>query len=807
MKKPASATKRLVLLDAHAILHRAYHALPDFSTASGEPTGALYGVSTMLLKAIEDLKPDYIAACYDLKGPTHRHEAYAEYKAGRKKTDDALIAQINRSRDVFEAFGIPIYDKEGYEADDILGTIVERLKKQKDIDTIIASGDMDTLQLVDGTRVQVYTLKKGIKDTIMYDEEAVRARFGFGPELIPDYKGLRGDPSDNIIGVKGIGDKTATTLITSFGTIENIYKELEAGQEKSFIKAGITARIVQLLKDNKEEAEFSKMLATIRRDAPITFSIPDKTFREALDISKVNALWTKLEFRTLGQRLKQVMEGAAEGRPPRSTLRGLPSVGVTESNTLFSASSDPIVPADLERTALALWLVNSNITNPKLEDIMNFAGSQTFADAEKAIFTELDKRGLKKVYDDIELPLIPVLKKMEARGVKIDRKLLASLSKTYHASLEELEKKIWEHAGTEFNINSPKQLGEILFDKLNLTGKNMKKTSGGARSTRESELEKLRDAHPIVPLIFEYRELSKLLSTYIDAIPPLLDVDDRLHTHFIQSGSTTGRMASENPNMQNIPIKSELGRAIRGAFTAGNGFVLAAFDYSQIELRIAAFLSGDEKLIEIFKRGEDVHTSVASFVFKVKPADVTPEMRRRAKVINFGIIYGMGVLALKQNLGSTRQEAQDFYNEYFSTFSTLASYLDHVKAETARRGYTETFFSRRRYFEGIKSRIPYIRAQAERMAINAPIQGTEADVIKLAMIKVDEYVKREGLEKDVYPLLQVHDELVYEIKKGKEKEVAAEIEKIMESVIDPKDTKGVVLKAAAHTGDNWGELK
>ncbi len=396
---------------------------------------------------------------------------------------------------------------------------------------------------------------------------------------------------------------------------------------------------------------------------------------------------------------------------------------------------------------------------------------------------------------------------MESLGIKIDRKVLARLSKEYHATADGLEKKIWKEAGMEFNISSPKQLGEVLFDKLSLAGKNMKKTAGGARSTRESELEKLRDMHPAIPLIFEYRELTKLLSTYIDAIPPLLDMNDRLHTHFIQSGSTTGRMASEDPNLQNIPIKSDLGKAIRSAFVAENGFELVALDYSQVELRIAAFMSGDEKLIDIFRKGEDVHRAVASYVFKVPQNKVDAEMRRRAKVINFGIIYGMGVLALKQNLGTTRDEAQRFYNDYFTEFSTLAKYLDSVKAETAKRGYTETFFGRRRYFEGIDSKIPYIKAAAERMAVNAPIQGTGADLIKLAMIRVDDYLKKEGLEKDAFLLLQVHDELVLEIKAEKAKEIAAKVEKIMESVVDPKETKGVVLEAVASIGKNWGELK
>ncbi len=840
-KSANNSKKRLILLDSHAILHRAYHALPDFSTKAGEPTGALYGLSTMLISIIENLKPDYIVACYDMAAPTYRHEAYKDYKAGRAKTEDELVAQIKRSYDIYKALNIPIYEKEGFEADDMLGTIVTKIteirnQKSEDgskassadsLEVIIASGDMDTLQLVRGDDVKVYTLKKGIKDTITYNEKAVMERFGFGPLLIPDYKGLRGDPSDNIVGVKGIGEKTATILITTFGTIENMYKELEGGGEDKFKKAGITPRIIQLLKDNKEEAEFSKMLATIRRDAPIQFVLPEKTFKEGLDLKKVNALWNELEFRVLTQRLEKVVNGrdVLSARPfgESSSSPQTPQGGIGEklspqavgkktntagdSNANQSALFSNVAPEELEKTAAALWIINSDMTNPQLDDIKNYTGEDDFDAAKTKIFEELDKKGLKKLYEEIELPLINICHKMKARGIKIDRGILQNLSKEYHSTLSGLEEKIWKDAGMEFNINSPKQLGEVLFDKLGLEAKNMKKTAGGARSTRESELEKLRDLHPIVPNIFEYRELQKLLSTYIDAIPPLLDDEGRLHAEFIPAGSTTGRMASQNPNLQNIPIKTAHGKAIRDAFITDKGFVLGAFDYSQMELRIAAFLSHDEKLIGIFKRGEDVHSSVASFVFKVPQDKVTPDMRRSAKVINFGIMYGMGVNALKQNLGSTREEAQKYLNEYFETFSGLAKYLADVKAETAARGYTETFFGRRRYFQGINSKLPFIRAAAERMAINAPIQGTEADVIKLAMIRVDEYIEKNKLQNDVFLLLQVHDELVYEIREGVAGEVAPQIEKIMESVIDPKDIEGVVLRATSAVGKNWGELK
>ncbi len=820
--------KRIILLDAHAIIHRAYHALPDFATAKGEPTGALYGISIMMIKIIEDLKPDYIIACYDVHAPTYRHEVYKEYKLGRKKADDALIIQLEKSRDIFKAFNIPIYEKAGFEADDILGTIVSQMA-DKDFEIIIASGDMDTMQLISGEKVKVYTLKKGIKDTIMYDEKAVMERFSFGPKLIPDYKGLRGDPSDNIVGVKGIGEKTATILITTFGTIENIYHELEAGHEDSFSKAGISPRIIQLLKDNKEEAEFSKMLATIRRDAPIKFELPEKTFKEAVDLTKIKTLWNELEFRTLGQRFEKLMTTNATmfnvdlNESTKKKVKGKDlendspndESGSDSNNAKSNKKADDIktakygnIPEDeFKKTALALWLVNSNLTEATMDDILNFGNASDFKQAKENIYAELKKRNLTKVYEEIELPLFPVIKAMNDRGIRVDRAVLKDLSVRYHSELSRLEKSIWGNAGGEFNISSPKQLGEVIFDKLGLTAKNMKKTAGGARSTRESELEKLRDAHPMIPMIFEYRELAKLLSTYIDAIPPLLDPNDRLHSTLISSGTTTGRMASKDPNLQNIPIKSDLGRAIRGAFIAHKGFKLVAFDYSQMELRIAAFLSGDEKLISIFKEGKDVHTSVASFVFKVPEDKVTSDMRRQAKVINFGIIYGMGVLALKQNLGTTRDEAQKFLNDYFTTFSTLASYLDSVKKETALRGYTETFFGRRRYFEGINSKLPFIKAAAERMAINAPIQGTEADVIKLAMIRIFDYIKKDKLEADVFPLLQVHDELIYEVKAEKAEEVSKEIEKIMESIMDKKDTQGITLTAKAAVGDNWGELK
>ncbi len=791
--KKESQKKRLVLLDTHAILHRAYHALPDFASSKGEPTGALYGLVSMLIKIIADLKPDYIVACYDLPGPTYRHEAYEAYKGTRKETDSDLVTQIKRSSDIFNAFHIPMYSMPGFEADDMLGTIAEVTRKEKDLEVIIASGDMDTLQLAEKGRVKVYTLKKGINDTILYDASAVEERFGFGPLLLPDYKGLRGDPSDNIIGIKGIGEKTATTLITEFGTIEEMYKKLKKDPE-AFKKAGITPRIIELLKENEEEAIFSKMLATIRRDAPINFTL-EVPWKEAFVLTDAEKLFSELDFRTLGNRLKEVFTGEKTPKPI-----------VPVQGSMMALSSETIDPRELEVVALALWVVDSNISSPTLEDILQFAKADTFAKAKEFIFEELKKRNGVFVYEQIEKPLIPIIKKMDETGVKIDRAYLKILSVDYHKKLDALEKKIWELAGEEFNINSPKQMGVILFEKLLLTAKGMKKTAGGERSTRESELEKLRDLHPIIGLILEYREFQKLLSTYIDSIPEQLDEHDRLHTNLRQMATTTGRMSSTKPNVQNIPIKTELGRNIRNAFVAEKGFAFVSIDYSQIELRVAAILSGDEKLLEIFRNGEDVHTAVASQVFGVPFEKVDKEMRRKAKVINFGIMYGMGVNALRQNLGGTREEAQTFYNEYFEKFTGVATYLEQIKAEANRKGFTETLFGRRRYIEGIKSKIPYIRAAAERMAINAPIQGTATgDIMKLAMISIDEYIKKEKLEGDVRMLLQVHDELVFEIRNEKVQTVVPEIKRRMETVLTPEQSKGIVCVANAEVGTNWGD--
>ena len=777
-------SKKLVLLDAHAIIHRAYHALPEFLSSKGEPTGALYGLASMLMKIITDLKPDYIVACYDLPQKTFRHEAYEGYKAGRAKTDEALIAQLKNSRQIFEAFNIPIYDAPGFEADDILGTIVEKYKKDKKINIVIASGDMDTMQLIDNKKVQVYTLKKGINDTILYDEEAVVGRFHFEPKFLPDYKGLRGDPSDNIIGIKGIGEKTAEILITKFGTIEEIYKKIKK-DEDVFIKAGISPRMIELLKNNEEEAFFSKTLATIRIDAPINFTLPEKTFWENADFKKVEDTFTLFEFRSLLARLKSFFNKNQNAELVEfSQVLGSP--GPQTPARPFENSLNQHSEVDvkkLQEASIALWLINSDISNPQLEDILFFAHTKSFEVAYENIFKILKEKNLEKIYEEIEKPIIPVVKEMEEYGILIDKKYFEKLSNEYHIELDLLTKKIYKMAGTEFNINSPKQLGEILFEKLGLKS-SKKKNASGSFSTKVSVLEELEDDNEIIKEIMSYRELQKLLSTYIDVIPKMVGEDGRLHAKFLQNGTTTGRFSSQDPNLQNLPIKTELGKKIRNGFVAKNGYKLAAFDYSQIELRVAAILSKDEKMTKVFEDKKDIHAGVASFVFDVPLEKVDNEMRRKAKVINFGIIYGMGVSALKKNLGGSREEAQKFYDNYFNQFSGVRDYLDSVKVFAIKNSFTETLFGRRRYFPNINSRIPFLKNMAERTATNAPVQGTAADIIKLAIRYSEEDLKKSGLLDKAHLVLQIHDELVYEVDEKEIEKAEKIIKNAMENVLE-----------------------
>ncbi|HWO07709.1 MAG TPA: DNA polymerase [Candidatus Paceibacterota bacterium] len=784
--------KRLVLIDSHAILHRAYHAIPGFSTSKGEPTGALYGLITMLLKVVDELSPDYVIAARDLPGGTFRDGLFADYKGHRAEADDELVEQIKRAPDVFEAFGIPVYSAPGFEADDCIGTIVEQLK-DSDIDVVIATGDLDTLQLIRGDAVQVYTLRQGIQDTILYDEDRVRERYGFGPEHIVDYKALRGDPSDNIKGVKGIGEKTAEQLITNFGSIEDIYKTLKKSPA-AFEKVGIKKRIVGLLEAGESDARLSKQLATISREAPIDFKIPQEEWKVSNHMGSIDVLCDRYEFRSIKERL-------------HSRLKNLVAADVArESET----QPEELDPESVRETALMLWLLHSDITEPSLEQILDYAEARTFSEAREIIAKKLRETGrLQDVFERIEKPLIPVVQAMNARGVCIDKAALEKLAKEYRSELGAIAGRIFQHAGHEFNINSTRQLATVLYDELKITPERHRKTSTGLRTTREEELAKLSAEHPIIDDVLQYRELQKLLSTYVEKMAELVTDDGRLHAEFLQAGTVTGRMGCQNPNLQNIPIRTEYGRRIRSAFNAPRGFRIVSLDYSQIELRVAAGLSGDEKLIDVFKRGNDIHTAVAANVFNVPAEHVDKEMRRRAKVINFGILYGMGVNALRTNLGATvsRDEAARYLDEYFASYPQLARWVEKIKRDGERQGFVETVFGRRRYLPGFKSALPQLRSQAERFAVNAPIQGSQADIIKLAMVRADEMIKEKGWEEKVKLVLQVHDELVYEIHENIAEDAAREIRSVMEHVAPTDALSEVPIVAEAKIGENWDDMR
>lgn len=772
-------TKTVVLLDAHAILHRGYHAMQGFATKDGRPTGALYGFVMMVLRIYEEVKPDYIAACFDLPKPTFRHVSYDGYKAGRAQTEDALVEQIKVAQRLSVSLNIPVYALEGFEADDMLGTIAEQIKKDTSVRVMIASGDMDTLQLVDDDQVVVYTLKRG-NDVALYNEQAVKERFGFGPEMIPDYKGLAGDTSDNIIGIKGIGDKGATELIKVFGTIEQMYEALRKGRAQ-FLEKGFKERLVKLLEEGEEEALFSKTLATIRRDAPVTYTFPEHPWLAGLDIAHYEAMCDEYEFRSLRPRMRKAQEkgGVAAEAPEEET-----------------PTSD-----ELEELRVMVHLLHSEMTNAAYSDIKSIAGGETIVEVRENLAEELKKEKLLSLYEEVEHPLIAYVRAMERNGITLDVKKLAAFSVELHTRVTELEQEIHRDTGSEFNIASPKQLGEVLYEKLGL-GTKIKKTATGAKSTNASELEKIKDEHPVVVKVLEYRELTKLLSTYVDLLPNYVKEDGRIHAHFIQTGAGTGRFACEDPNLQNLPVKTALGQRVREAFIAAPGKVLLSCDYAQIDLRAAAMLSGDKHLVEIFEKGIDVHTGTAARVFGVEEKDVTADMRRKAKAINFGILYGMGVTSLKEGMGVERAEAQEFYDQYKKTFSRLMEYLEEVKAFAWKHGYTETILGRRREVPLLKSPLPFLRAQGERIAINAPIQGTSADVIKLATLDANAYIEEAGLSDKVKLVLQIHDELVFEIEKGCEDQAADKLVTVLESVLSRRNLSKLPITVSRTIGTN-----
>ena len=818
-------TKKFMIIDGNALVHRAFHALPPLSTKDGVLVNAVYGFTTVLMKALKELKPEYAAVAFDLKGGTFRNELYKEYKAQRIKQPQELYDQIPLIKEVVCAFGIPVVEKQGFEADDVIATLSHGTWNMEHgtVETIIVTGDMDALQLVDA-HTKVYSFRKGFSDTVIYDEAAVKERYGITPAQMIDYKALRGDPSDNIPGVKGIGEKTATELLQRFGTLVEVYKKVDT----------ISGRVGELLKKYKNDAMLGKKLVTLVRDVDIGVSLEDCKVPVA-DNKKLREIFEKFGFKNLAARLDEV-EKKQQGSlltppltPPRkggetktisSPARGEVRRGGSE---VFVITPQGTFGHDLKailrvttcelQTPVFDTMIASYLLNPgsRVHDFESIARERNSAadisTLAPLLKKELANEGLWHVFSEIEMPLIPVLTEMERIGIKVDAPYLTKLSKEFVRELEVLTKKIHGHAGQEFNISSPLQLREILFEKMKLapTAGRIKKTAkGGVASTAAGELEKLRGTHPIVDLIFEYRELAKLQSTYTDALVDLVDKKDgRVHTTFNQAVTATGRLSSSAPNLQNIPIRTENGRMIRKAFVAEKGFVFLSADYSQIELRVAASLSGDPQMIKAFKSDYDFHAQTAGLVFGVAPDAVTPEMRRRAKAINFGIIYGMGATSLAKATNTSRAEAEKFIAKYFEVFHVLHDYLEGLKENARTKGFVETLFGRRRYLPEITSGVQQVRAAAERMAVNMPVQGTAADIIKMAMVAVHDSITAEQHNNTVRMLLQVHDELVFEITEDLIATVSPKIQSIMGSVHELKVPIIVDLKQ----GSNWGEMK
>lgn len=726
---------RLVLIDAHSIIHRAYHAVPPLTTTKGELVNAVYGFASTLLKVFAELRPDYVAVAIDLPGPTFRHEKYKEYKATRKETDEALSSQFEKTNQILDAFNIPYYGIEGFEADDLLGTLSEKaVSENKKVDeVIIVTGDKDALQLVDA-KIKVYMPARTLADTVIYDEKRFQDRFGFEPEQLIDFKALAGDSSDNVPGVRGVGEVTATKLVQEFSSIENIYKNLDKIPEK----------IRGKLEDGKDDAIMSKQLVTILKNIPIELDL-EKCRLKDFDQEKLVDLFEKFEFKSLISRLQQDFGLRLDGVEPSADTVG-----------------GKVPPPETSKNG-----------------------------EEKSTKTTVST-------DDLDEKLKPVLDKMSATGVLVDGNVLTGLGKQFSKRLGLLEKQIYKSAGHEFNLNSPKQLSHVLYSELHLPV--VKKTKTGL-STDEGTLTFLKGAHPMIPFLLEYRELFKLKSTYIDALPKYIDKKSRIHSEFRLDVAATGRLSSQNPNLQNIPIRGEWGAAVRSAFVAPKAQVLLSADYSQIELRIMAHISGDLALKKAFEEGLDIHDATAAQIFDKPISEVKVEDRRMAKILNFGLMFGLSAHGLSVQLGIEYAHAAKLLADYFARFPKVADYMEETINEAKEKGYVETLGGKRRYIPELSSANAHIRAAGERMAISTPIQGSEADIIKQAMIDIDQAIVDKRLATKL--ILQVHDELLFEIPESELKTVTPIIKDKMENAYELSVPIVVDLKI----GKNWGEME
>ena len=761
---------KLVLLDAHALIHRAYHALPPLTSKKGELVNAVYGFALVLLKIIKDLKPDYLAAAFDRPEPTFRHKVFKEYKSQRPKAEPGLISQFLLVRELVRVFNIPIYEKAGFEADDIIATVVAKTKNQSAggrTKIVIVTGDLDALQLVDDN-TEVLGLKRGVSDTVTYDIKAVEERFGLKPQELIDFKALKGDVSDNIPGLPGIGDKTASLLLQKYGNLENIYKNIPPEADR-WIKLKIRETLIQ----NKELAFSNRNLVILRNDLDINFDLEQARFGN-VNQETITTFFKELGFYSLINRISGDQKE-------------------TVATTLFEFNKETID----ESLKIAAYLLNPGERDYSFEKLKTQYSVESQEELKEVIESKLKEENLWEVYQKIELPLIPVLREMEKNGVKINDIKLKALQKECEKAIKERGSEIYKFAGVVFNINSPTQLSNILFERLKIPIKGLRKTPKGVISTKASELEKLANQNPIINLIMEYRELAKLNTTYLTALPEFINKKTkRIHTTFIQTGTATGRLASENPNLQNIPARGEWGKT-REIFIAEEGSKLVSFDYSQLELRLAAHLSNDPKMISAFKQGLDIHSLTATEVNNIPISDVTKELREQAKTLNFGVLYGMGPQGFSEAAHVPRDKAVKFITEYFNDFKKLAEWILEIREKTRDEGFIATLTGRRRYLPEIYSSHFQVRAAAERMAVNMPIQGLAADIIKIAMINI---------YKENFPaklLLQIHDELLFEIKETNTSDTIWKIKKIMESAFK----LSVPLKVKISVGPSWGELK
>lgn len=909
---PQIKKKKLVLVDSNALMHRAYHAIPPLTDKKGQVVNAVYGFTALLLKIMKDFSPDYIICTFDMAAPTFRHTEFKDYKAQRAKAPEEFYAQIPRIKEIISVFGIPVYEKEGFEADDIIGTIAveaPKIFKGAPFEIIILTGDLDTLQLVNDN-VIIYTFRKGISDTVIYDADAVRKRYDLEPGQMIDYKGLRGDPSDNIPGVPGIGEKTAGTLLKEFGSIDGIYKSLE--EKKGIVDNRIKPKLAAKLLEFKKQAYFSRYLGTIRLDVPLDFNLEASRVRP-VEREKIVRLFQELNFFSLIGRLngngrKNIfgsVEAASENETVLENEEGeainLPissaeiKIKALENPDEMKIAAEKIKKAGkfsfaieyefknyeyrLKALGLALgieaWEVGAeNIKGDFLEVLKNIfedsevaktgydlktsikvffapgiklnlapndfdimigayllspgkrdysaekmafehlgrenlaiGGAENIAsraaligELSEVLIKDLEKRNLIRLAREIELPLVPVLCKMETTGVKIDVERLKELSYKIGEKIDKIKEAVFAMAGETFNINSTRELSRILFEKLGIPAEGVKRTKTNY-STAADTLDAIKLLHPIVGSIIQYRELAKIKSTYTDALPKLINPNTgSVHTSFNQALTSTGRLSSSDPNLQNIPIKTEIGNEIRMSFIAKHrSWQLLSFDYSQIELRIIASMAKDEKMINIFLDGGDIHTETYAEVYEIPAGQVTAKMRSEAKALNFGIIYGMSAHGFSQATGVSMAEAKQFIEKYLAKFAGIDRFRAELIELAKQRGYAETIFGRRRWLPELRSPNFQVRSAAERMAINMPVQGTAADIIKLAMIAVD---KKFGSDSDINLVLQVHDELVFEAKKEKIEEYAKAIKMIMENIYMMK----VPLKVSAYEGENWGEM-